>query len=384
MRHLFRVSLLAAALALLAAAAPPAMSAPPGVPNDVKLTPVGPPDLFARLRTSPYVARAHVLGPVPGSDVAFKTHVDKWYRGQGPSDLTVDFGQQRPVTPTGSAELIFLGPEPVRDGGAAADLRALTGPVERYEVPDAQIPGLDRAVSDVLANAPEDAVLSTLVQLPRVFSEPAAARLALRANTQPSAVQAADAAARSPQTSADARYMLVSMVGAHLPVNTLAELSQTASDERIRIAALEALGRLAANEPAQRAAAVAAIAPAAKDGNPHLQLAAGTALAYAGQAEAIAPLDAILAGSDQDLRAEAVRSMAELARHGNAEAYDRLEKLKDDKDHEVSKRASNLLGTLGPKPATQRSPGFLFGAISGGVIVVLIIALAAMNRKRRA
>lgn len=385
MRHLATCLFAVLALALLAAAAPPVPppGLPQGMPANVKLTGGGAPDLFARIQTSPYIARGHVLGPVAGSDYNFKVHVDEWLKGKGPSDLSVDFGQQRPVTTPEHGEVLFLGAEPVRDGGAPADLRALTIPTERYEVPDGQTGLVDQVVGDVLHGAPEDKVLAQLVQLPPVFSGPAAARLALRSNGEPQALQDADQAVKSPQTNSDAKLLLVTTVGSHLPLSTLADLARGTGDERLRMAAIEALGRVAANDPAQRAAAVSAIQPAAGDKNPHLQLAAGVALASSGQAEALPPLDAILAGKDQNLRAEAVRALAELARHGNTEAFDRLEKLQHDPDHEVSTRAANLLKGLGGRPQVARPPWFYFSAVSGGLVVILVIGLAVRNRKRR-
>ncbi|MBS2033079.1 MAG: HEAT repeat domain-containing protein [Deltaproteobacteria bacterium] len=379
MRPVFTAVVLAAA-AILMGASPP--TPPPGAPKKLPGT-LGPgTELLDRVKVAPFIARGHVLPAPTGGESSFKVHIDRWLKGTNPSsDLVVEFNQQRPITADGHGELLFLAPPMQRaDAGKTSDLRAITEPGERYEFPDSQAGAIDQAVLDLIAGAPEDKVLGQLVKLTPRFSVPAASRLALHATRDPGALAAANEAALAPDTQAEARTSLIELLGAKLPTSTLEQLAK-GPDERTQLAALAALGRLAANEPDKRPQAVAALQSAASSSNPHVQLAAAQALAGAGQASALPTLDALLAGSDAAVRAEAVRALGELARHGNDDAYARLAKLSTDADPEVKARALGALRELGPRAAPQSSNLVLFAGVSVGIVVALV-ALFVMRRKK--
>jgi hypothetical protein len=360
----------------------PAM--PPGVPTGPDgFKPSGHPDLLERVHISAMAVRGHVGAAPTGIKDAFSVHVDRWLKGQGPTDLVVDFGHERPLTPEGGAELLFLAPSPKLDGGSGkgiAPYLAMQATGEYYSVPDGLIAPLDQALTDAVAGAPEDKVLMELARLSPSIAEPAVARLALLASKDPKALETAEATIKSPETALDARVLLVTMVGSRLPVATVAALAG-AGEEHLRLAALESLGRMAANEPTRRTEALPVLLAAASDPSPKIKLTAGLALANLGDARALAPLDAILAGTDAPLRAEATRGLARLAEQGNTDAYDHLEKLKADPDVEVKSRATHLLAPLGARPASATRPPWL---IFGAAAAVVILALLALNRRRRA
>ena len=341
-------------------------------------------DLFERIRASPYIARGRVIGAPPGGKHTFNVHVDKWLKGSGPSDLVVDFAMARPVTDKDDVEVIFMKLAPPGDAGpAGAEMYSVSAPGERYQLPEKEGAKLDTAVLDAVAKAPDEKVLAELTQLVPRISAPAAARLSLLANASDSALKAADAAASSDETNPQARAVLVSMLGSRLPVATLAKLAGQGHEEHLRIASLQALGRLAANEPARRADAVAALQAQAGDANPQIKLNVGLALADSGQAAALVPLNAVLAGTDEPLRAEAVRGLAQLSRSGNVEAYDALAKLVDDANGEVRTRAKNLLAQAGSPPQSHRRSPLMYWLIGAGLVVALLATLAARKRKPR-
>jgi HEAT repeat protein len=173
----------------------------------------------------------------------------------------------------------------------------------------------------------------------------------------------------------------VNMLGSRMPVATLASLAQKGNDELLRIASLQALGRMAANEPASRKQAVAALDSEATDPSAPIQLNTGIALANAGQASALHPLREVLAGSDEPLRAEAVRGLAQLARTGNTDAYDALSKLSTDANTEVRTRAKNLLTQIGPRSSPTPSARLVYWIIAAGLIIAILATLAARRRK---
>ena len=374
-----------------AARGQPHLGTPEGMPHTVAGGPAGASDFVDRTMTAPLVARGHVLAAPTGGKLTFKVHVDRWLKASGPTDLVVNFGGQRPVTPKGSAEILFLSPPLHADAGKeGADLRSVAKSDERYTVPDAQTELIDQVVQDLLAHAPQAQVLLEMVQLPEVLSEPAASRLALRATRNAAALQAADTAVQSPKTNEAARGMLVSMLGGRLPLATLSPLVAGGHADPLRMAALSALGRMAANDPKQRAQATAVIQAATHDPNPHVSFAAGMALANFGQASALAPLNAVLEGTDAPLRAEAVRGLAALARFGNTDAADRLKSLRGDPDKEVARRATTFVGQLDPQ-AVKAAQGAkaaggpsvkVFAAVSAGVVVLLLIGVFALRRRK--
>ena len=375
MRTVITAAVLATTALLLGA------SPPPGAPKKLPGT-IGPgTELLDRVKVAPYIARGHVLPAPTGGESTFKVHIDHWLKGTKENDLVVDFGAQRPVSMDGHAELLFLAPPLASaDAGKTADLRSITELGERYEFPDSEAAAIDQAVGDLIAGAPEDKVLAQLTKLTPRFSVPAAQRLALHATHEPGALAAANDVALAPDTQAQARTSIIELLGAKLPTSTLESLAK-GPDERTRLAALDALGRLASNEPDKRAQAVAALQAAANDSNAHVQLAAAQALAGAGQASALPPLDALLAGKDPAVRAEAVRALGELARFGNDDAYARLQKLADDANPEVKSRASGLLHQLGPHAAPANSNVALFAGVSTAVVVVLVALFLLRRRK---
>lgn len=379
-------------------AVPPPPPSPPGnfhpalPPGAPKMPPsfasTGHPDLLERARISPLIVRGHVGAGVTGIKDAFAVHVDKWLKGQGATDLVVDFGHQRPVTPEGGAELLFLAPAKIGDGGAlegVAPLQAQQATGEYYSVPDSLTAPLDQAVADALAGAPEDKLLMELARLSPSIAEPAVSRLALLASQDPKALATADAAVRAPETALDARVLLVTMLGSRLPAATVASLA-SGTEEHLRLAALESLGRMAANEPSRRPDAVPVLLAGAADPSPRVKLTAALALAHLGDARALQAFDAVLATTDQPLRAEAVPGLASLAAQGNTEAYDRLGKLALDPDPEVKSRAANLLKPLGgrpPPPGGSWLPLAVLGAAAAVAAAGLLVLLRLRKRAGR-
>jgi hypothetical protein len=379
-RAALSITSIAAVALLLGAAPPPPPAGPHGPRERPRGTSAPAADVIDRVRGSPEVVRAHVLAAPTGSQRLYKVHIDRWIKGQGPGELLVDLGAQRPLTPEGAAELLFLVPARPGDGGHTdADRGVLTDIAERYEVPDSESARLDQALIDLVAGAPEDTVLQALTELSPRFSEQAATRLALRAQRDASSLAVAQTVAQSPKTNPQALMRLVSMLGSKLGPAILVPLSQK-GDAAVRVAALESLGRIAANEPDHRAEAVAALQAGVADPDAKLKLAAALGLASAGQATALGPLEAVLAGSDAAARAEAVRGLGELAHLGNADAYDALVALKDDPDAEVRARAGHLAAEPGAKPAPHH-PTYLPFLLGSGVVVVLLAALALRRRK---